>query len=164
MSEQRPPALRLVLDTNVLLRALVNRKSPSRDVVQACEARRAIALLSKPLLDEYRRILVHLRKRDPSITLFQIEAVLRKLQYLGDYARMAKATFSFPRDPTDAKLIELAIDAGATHIVSYDADLLSLPTSRSEAGKRFRQRLRGVVVCRPEELLRAFPELMPAPL
>jgi putative PIN family toxin of toxin-antitoxin system len=160
VSEQRPTS-RLVLDTNVLLRALVNRNSPSRDVVQACEARKAIVLLSKPLLDEYRRVLVHLRKRDPSITPFQIEAVLRKLQYLGDFTRIPRATFAYSRDPTDAKLVELAIHAGATHIVSYDPDLLSLPTSRGDAGKRFRQRLRGVVACRPEGLLRTVPELSP---
>jgi putative PIN family toxin of toxin-antitoxin system len=152
-----------VLDTNVLLRAVVNRASRSRDVVMACEARRAIALLSKPLLDEYRRVLVHLQERDESITPFEIQAVLRKLRYLGDYTRQVSVSFPFARDPTDAKLIELAIEARATYIVTYNADLLSLPTARSEAGKRFRQRLRGVAVTRPEELIRRHPELLPAP-
>ena len=106
---------------------MVNRASRSRDVVTACEARRAIALTSKPIVDEYRRMLAHLQERDPSITLFEIQAQLRKLRYLGDYLRQVRASFPFPRDPTDAKLIELAIEAAATHIVSYDADLLSLP-------------------------------------
>jgi predicted nucleic acid-binding protein len=68
-----------------------------------------------------------------------------------------RASFVFPRDPADAMLIELAIDARATHIVSYDADLLSLPTSRGDAGKRFRQRLRGTSVVRPEELIHQYP-------
>jgi putative PIN family toxin of toxin-antitoxin system len=153
--------IRIVLDTNVLLRAMMNRAIRSRDVVMACEVRKAICILSKPLLDEYRRVLAHLQERDESITQFAIQAQLRKLQYLGEYVRQVRASFLFPRDPTDAKLIELAIEADATHIVTYDADLLSLPTSRKEAGKRFRQRLRGVSVTRPEELLRPHPELLP---
>ena len=157
---QKDSALRLVLDTNVLLRALVNRVSRSREVVTACEERKAIALLSKPLLDEYRRVLVHLKERDESITAFEIQSQLRKLRYLGDYVRETTVLFPFARDPTDAKLIELAMEAGATHIVTYDADLLSLPTARNEAGKRFRQRLTGVSVVRPEELIRDHRELL----
>jgi putative PIN family toxin of toxin-antitoxin system len=153
--------IRVVLDTNVLLRALVNRASRSREVVAACETRKAIAILSKPLLDEYRRVLIHLQERDESITQFAIQAQLRKLQYLGEYVRGVNVSFPFSRDPTDAKLIELAIEAEATHIVTYDADLLSLPTSRSEAGKRFRQRLRSISVARPEELIRQYPRLLP---
>lgn len=152
--------LRVVLDTNVLLRALANPASQSHQLVSACEVRKAVALLSKLLLDEYCRVVVHLQDRDGSITLFDIQAQLRKRQYLGEYLRHVSVSFSFPRDPTDAKLIELAIQAGATHIATYDADLLSLPASRSEAGKRFRQRLRGVCVIRPEELIDQHPELL----
>lgn len=156
-------SFRVVLDTNVLLRALVNHSSRSRDVVTACEERRAIALLSKPILDEYRRVFVHLQQLDESITAFEIQAELRKLRYFGEYVRQVSTKFPFPRDPTDAKLIELAIEAGATHIVTYDADLLSLPTARNEAGKRFRQRLRGVLVVRPDKLIRENPELLALP-
>jgi putative PIN family toxin of toxin-antitoxin system len=131
--------------------------------VAACEARRAIALLSKPVLDEYRLVLVRLPERGYPITLFDIQVQLRKLKYLSEYVRHVRASFVFPRDPTDAKLIELAIDAGAMHIVSYDADLLSLPESRGDAGKRFRQRLRGASVVRPEELIRQYPAIFPPP-
>jgi len=41
----------------------------------------------------------------------------------------------------------------ATHIITLDADLLSLPTSRNDAGKRFRQRLRGVKIQKPVDFL-----------
>ena len=128
MTEAGSPP-RVVLDTNVLLRALMNRASRSREIVVACEARAAIAVLSKPLIDEYRRVLVHLRTHDESITTFEIQSLLRRLRYFGDYQRKIRASFPFARDPTDAKLIELAIDAQATHIITYDADLLSLPRS-----------------------------------
>jgi len=157
---ERVSPIRVVLDTNVLLRALVNRASRSRDVVTACEVRKAICLVSKPLLDEYRRVLTHLQERDESITQFAIQAQLRKLQYLGEYIRYVSVSFHFSRDPTDAKLIELAIEAKATHIVTYDADRIPLPASRKDAGRRFRQRLRGVSVARPEDLIGQHPELL----
>jgi putative PIN family toxin of toxin-antitoxin system len=140
---------------------MINRASPSRDIIMACERRTAIAILSKPLADEYRRVLMHLQDRDERITPYEIQAQLRKLRYLGEYLNRVTVSFPFPRDPTDAKLIELAIAADATHIVTYDADLLSLPTSRREAGKRFRQRLRNVCVTRPEDLIRQHRELFP---
>ncbi len=50
--------------------------------------------------------------------------------------------------------IELAIAAKATDIVSSDKDLLSLPTGRDDAAKRFRQRLRGLRVLQPGQFVR----------
>lgn len=158
MSSPAPP-IRVVLDTNVILRALANASSPSGQVIRACEERKAIILLSKPLVDEYRRVLAHLVKQDESITHYHIEAVLRRLSYVGEYTRRIRASFPYPRDPTDSKLIELAIDGRATHIISHDHDLLSLPKSRGEAGRRFRQQLRGVTVILPNVLLRQHPQL-----
>ena len=46
--------LRVVLDTNTLLRGLVSRSSPAAQVRRAAEARLFVTLLSKPVLDEYR--------------------------------------------------------------------------------------------------------------
>ena len=82
-----------------------------------------------------------------------IDDYLKELLYFGEYIQVTRSRFSLPRDPTDAKLVELAIDAKATHIITYDADLLSLPKSRTDSGKRFRQRLRNVSVLRPEDFL-----------
>ena len=135
--------------------------SPSGQLIASCEERRAVAILSRPVIDEYRRVLSHLIERDAAITQFQIESLLRKLRYFGDYLRIGNATFSFSCDPTDAKLIELAIDGGTTHILSYDRDLLSLPRSRGDAGKRFRQRLKGVAVLTPQLLILQNPQLLP---
>ena len=49
-SIERSP--RIVLDTNVLLRSLINPQSFSGVLIKACEARPAICVLSKPLTDE----------------------------------------------------------------------------------------------------------------
>ena len=48
---------RVVLDTNILVRGLINRRSDSGRILLACEDRRVVSVLSKPLLGEYRSIL-----------------------------------------------------------------------------------------------------------
>ena len=49
--------IRVVLDTNVLLRAFISPDSVSGLILDACEHRRVVPLLSRPVLREYRAIL-----------------------------------------------------------------------------------------------------------
>jgi predicted nucleic acid-binding protein len=78
---------------------------------------------------------------------------LHRFRYVADEFTTGRVKFAFPRDPKDAMFVELAIAGGATHVVTLDPDLLSLPRGRTEASKRFRQRLRGVEVLRPGPFL-----------
>jgi putative PIN family toxin of toxin-antitoxin system len=149
------PQLRVVLDTNTLLRGLVSAGSAAATVRRAAERRAFVPLLSKPVLDEYRAVL-----SDPAIvakflelTPELVEITMSRLRYVGDYVRAPRAMFEYRRDARDQKFIELAISLGATHILSFDKDLLSLPASRTEAGTRFRQRLPSVRVLAPGEFL-----------
>lgn len=151
--------VRIVLDTNVLLRALANPNGSSGKLIQACESRRAIALMSQPVWREYQDVLMRIAKLDEKFSTQDLQLMLRKLRYLGEFVSSVHSRFSLPRDPTDAKMIELAIELKATHIATYDADLLSLPRSRSDAGKRFRQRLKHVQIVTPEMILRDHPHL-----
>jgi predicted nucleic acid-binding protein len=80
------------------------------------------------------------------ITRELVEITLRRLRFLGEYLRAPAARFEYPRDPADEKFIELAIELQATHILSFDKDLLSLPRGRGDAARRFRQRLPKVEV------------------
>ena len=48
---------RVVLDTNVLLRGIINPRSTSGRILWACDQRRVVPVLSKPVLAEYRFIL-----------------------------------------------------------------------------------------------------------
>jgi putative PIN family toxin of toxin-antitoxin system len=52
-------SLRLVLDTNVLLAGLVAESSASQKVVDALQARKAVPLISPPVMAEYRAVLLH---------------------------------------------------------------------------------------------------------
>jgi putative PIN family toxin of toxin-antitoxin system len=140
--------LRLVLDTNVLLAGLVSKSSASQGIVDALKARKAVPLVSPPVIAEYRAVLLHpeILSRFPGLTPRRVELALYRLRYLADEYRTARVKFEFERDPGDAMFVELAITGSATHIVTLDSDLLSLPTSRTDAGKRFRQRLPRILV------------------
>jgi putative PIN family toxin of toxin-antitoxin system len=136
----------VVVDTNTLLRGIVRPDSALGRVVGACQDRRLKLLLSRPILEEYRRILAieQVRSRRPDFTAEKVESFLNELRFYADSLRRIAVTFDLPRDPRDAMFVELAIAGRATHIITHDADLLSLPVSRTDAGKRFRQRCRGV--------------------
>lgn len=98
-----------------------------------------IPLLSKPVLDEYRSVLTEaeLVERFPELTRKLAEISIRRLRFVGEYVRSPKTRFDFPRDSRDAKFIELAIRLNATHILSSDKDLLSLPGVKSKPAGDF---------------------------
>jgi putative PIN family toxin of toxin-antitoxin system len=139
---------RIVLDTNTLLRGLASESSAAAKVLRAAEDRIIIPLLSKPVLDEYRAVLndPSLIARLPSLNPKLTAIVLHRLRYIGDYVTRPKAKFLYARDPGDQKFIEVAIGLRATHIITSDNDLLALPKSQTDAGRRFQQRLPGVLI------------------
>jgi predicted nucleic acid-binding protein len=106
-------------------------------------------------MSEYRAVLLHptIRARFTQLTPRLVSTALRRLRYVADEYETTGLKFHFPRDPRDAMFIELAIAGFATHIVTLDRDLLSLPASSTDAGKRFRQRLGRVEVVQSAELL-----------
>jgi putative PIN family toxin of toxin-antitoxin system len=151
-----PDLLRLVLDTNTLLSGLADRRGACGRVLNHCENRRVLLLLSRPVQAEYRRVLgsAEILRRNPELTGEAIELVLRRLRYVGDYLGQVRASFRFDRDPDDEPFIELAIAGAASYLVTSDKDLLSLPAGRDDAARRFRQRLSAIRVLRPGAFLR----------
>jgi len=137
------------------LRGLFNNSSAAGKVLEAVEARRVVLLLSKPLMAEYRAVLSDsaVLERFPDLTEECVEVALRRLRYFGEYLANVRTRFEFERDPRDEKLIELAIAARATDILSTVNDLLSLAIGHNDACRRFRQRLPNVRVLRPGEFL-----------
>jgi putative PIN family toxin of toxin-antitoxin system len=138
----RNPLLRVVIDTNTVLRGLVGEGSASAAVLDSAESREFIPLLSKPVLDECREILLdpELRESLPRLTIKRVEVALRRLRFVADVIVTSRTHFDLPRDPDDAKFLELAIAGRASHLISFDKDLLSLREGRTEAARRLRQR------------------------
>jgi predicted nucleic acid-binding protein len=82
-----PDPYRLVLDTNSRLAGLANRNAASGRVLDHCEKRHVLLLLSRPVQAEFRRVLgsADMLRRNPQITREAIELVLRRLRYIGEH-------------------------------------------------------------------------------
>jgi predicted nucleic acid-binding protein len=89
---------RLILDTNVILRGLLNPRSGSGKVLEFIERRLGAMLLGKPVLFEYRAVLTDpvIVKRYPELTEEKVEVALLRFKYFAEYLRVVRARFEFP--------------------------------------------------------------------
>lgn len=115
--------IRAVLDTNVLVSALLFSGPPSR-LVPAWQAGRVRPVISADILDEYLRVLAY-PKFD--LTRAEIRSLIEdELLPFVDTVPVAAQTAHPLRDPDDAKFLACAVSAGVSWLVSGDADLLDL--------------------------------------
>lgn len=119
--------MRIVLDTNVVLSALLWRGTPYQ-LLDALRSRGAARLFTSPaLLDELADVLTR-----PSAT--KRLAIIGKTarEVLADYVEAVEVVEPehvprvVPNDADDDQVIAAAVAAGADWIVSGDADLLSM--------------------------------------
>jgi putative PIN family toxin of toxin-antitoxin system len=150
---------RLILDTNIVVRAFINLQSASGQILKACQERRIVPLLSRPVLAEYHAILRRpsLVDRYPELRHPRVKDALERILFVSEYHRRVGVHFSFARDPKDKPFLELAIAASATHLITTDEDMLSLSNRRDDSAKRFRQRV-ATRFQRPEEFIAAHPD------
>ena len=118
--------MRLVLDTNVVVSALVWGGRPYKLLQAATEG--DIELFTSPaLIDELRRVLA--RERLASRLAEQRTSVQRMIELYGELAISVSPLSTpraVPRDKDDDQVIAAAIAANADLVVSGDADLVSL--------------------------------------
>lgn len=114
--------MRIVLDTNVLISAILKANSiPAAAVRQACSVH--VLLTSVAVQQELHRILCK-----PYFQRFVSEEVLRKIDTMFAASELVIVTESIKacRDPMDDKFLELAVTGKADIIISGDKDLLSM--------------------------------------
>ena len=115
--------IRAVLDTNVVVSALLFSGPPSR-LISAWQSGRLRLVVSAPILDEYIRVLAYPKFK---LTNTEIRGLLEE-----ELIPFIETVTAFPtdipgiRDPDDAKFITCAVAAGVRWLVSGDDDLLSL--------------------------------------
>mgnify|MGYP001384115119 CR=1 FL=1 len=119
--------MRIVLDTNVVLSALLWRGTPYQ-LLEAIRNRSETRLFTSPaLLDELAGVLT---RSSPTKRLAVIGKTARAV--LADYVEAAEVVEPehvprvVPNDADDNQVIAAAVTAGADWIVSGDADLLSM--------------------------------------
>lgn len=115
--------MRLVLDTNVIVSALLRSASLPRQVVEVARRDHTI-LISGPTLNETIGVLRR-PKLAPYINIAERDAFL---QIFSDESEFVIITDDIDacRDPGDNKFLELAVSGKADYIITGDADLLTL--------------------------------------
>lgn len=120
--------IRAVLDTNVVISALLFSGPPSQ-LVPAWQSGRLRPVVSAPILDEYIRVLAY-----PKFKLSPVEIrslIEEELLPFVDTVKIISTATPTLRDPDDAKFITCATTAAVRWLVSGDDDLLSLHRVRS---------------------------------
>lgn len=137
---------RAVLDSNVLIAAQrsADTHSPNRELINRWQANEFTFLFSRDTLLEYAEKLLELSMdRTDAVTFIAL------ISALGE--EVAIEFFHLPRYPTDADDIAFLLCASnglASHLVSYDRDLLDLTATYESHFK----------ICLPIELLVALRE------
>ncbi len=125
--------MRAVIDTGVLVSALIKRQGTTGDVLLALRDGRFTAVYSTDMLVE----IIDVLGRPAFRTQYHIEpddipTLINLIRLRGELvAPLRKITAC--RDPKDDKFLEAALTAGADCIVSGDADLLALTSFESIA-------------------------------
>ncbi len=135
--------LRIVADTNVVLAASrsPHSESPGKEIMERWRAGQLQLLYTTDILAEYAEKL--LEREIP-------EAVAERfLRLLARHGETVDISFfhlrHYPKDGDDVIFLLCALNGGASHLVSYDTDLLELRTVYEKE----------MVICQPLEFLTA---------
>ena len=121
---QVTPALRVVLDTNVVLSALLFKSGRVSRVFDLVRAGRIIPLVSKETADEWVRVLTYPKF---ALTPQEQRAVLESyLQFAEVVVPGSVRNVPACRDPHDVPFLLLAIKGKADYLVTGDRDLLEV--------------------------------------
>ncbi|MDI3474594.1 MAG: hypothetical protein PWQ79_391 [Thermococcaceae archaeon] len=115
--------MKVVLDTNVVLAAMIKPSGLSALLIKALDGERLINFTSEDALDELTLkigLLAEKGKISPGW-----EGILAHF-LRGSEIVSPSTSFNLCRDPDDNKWLEIAYAAGASYILTWDDDLLSL--------------------------------------
>jgi putative PIN family toxin of toxin-antitoxin system len=120
--------LRVVLDTNVLVSALILKGRLSA-LIDLWRSGRITPVLSRETFDEFRRVLAYPKF---SLSAREIHGILQEdILPFFEVVEEVVPVAGVCRDPDDDKFLACAATAKATYLVSGDKDLCSLGKFRS---------------------------------
>ena len=118
--------MRAVVDTNIVVRALIKPGGSVGPVLGCLRDGRYEALYSQEILEELVDVLARPRLRDKySISDDLVESILKLILWRGEEIRPSRS-LAVCRDLKNDKFLEVAVDGNADVIVSGDNDLLVL--------------------------------------
>lgn len=117
----------IVLDTNVIISALLSSEGPPARIIDRWQAEEFDVAISESLLDELERALAYPKVgRHLDKTGVKGNAVLNRLRHATIVVEPQERLDVIPQDPQDNRVVECAVAAGASFIISGDGHLLSL--------------------------------------
>ena len=131
---------RIVLDTNVIVSGLRSRGSASHELLRRVDGGQYSLVLSVPLAIEYEAVL---KREAPGLGIEapQVDAVVDYLCSVAEHRRIWFLWRPLLPDPKDDMLLELAVEAGCSAIITFNTRHFGLI-------RRF-----GVEACTPREFL-----------
>ncbi len=132
--------MRIVLDTNVLISAILFPGGPPEQVLRLAIEGRVELVTSATLLTEYARVLTEKFAHSES----QASERVRRIVSIAEIVKPQERVEEIAEDPEDDRVLEAALAAEAQIIVSGDKHLLRLRSWK------------GIPVQRPAEFLAEF--------
>ncbi|MFA6048357.1 MAG: putative toxin-antitoxin system toxin component, PIN family [Candidatus Micrarchaeia archaeon] len=112
----------VVLDTNVILAALISQKGSSYRLLELGASGKLEIFSSPELIAELMRVLLNELKSDRQ----EADAAVQKLLLFVKITVPKTRILAVDRDPDDNKVLECAASVDAEFVASWDPDLLSL--------------------------------------
>ena len=159
------PKVRAVFDCMIFLQGTARRESPAGACLLLVELEAIELCISEAIVSEVRDVLTRPRVRQMFPSLSD-ELVERFLVALGKRALTildVPRVFLSERDPKDEPYINLAIAAGAIHLVSRDTDILDLANPDVPDGVRLRLHAPRLQILDPVSFLAEMRRMIEAP-
>ena len=119
--------MNVVLDTNVIISALLSSKGAPAQIIQRWEAGEFLVVTSQTLVTELKQTLAYPRVRKYlKLSSDDIEKFIEHLNVVAIVVTPQSMLKVVEQDPDDDRVIECAVAGKASYIVSGDAHLLDL--------------------------------------
>ena len=122
MGQEKKKVIRVVLDTNVLVSALLF-EGPLTSLVEGWKQGRFIPIFSRETFQEFKAVLSYPKFK---LSKEEIAALLEEILPFFEVAEVQEEIRGICRDPEDDKFISCALAGSAEWIISGDLDLLAL--------------------------------------
>ena len=117
----------VVLDTNILISALLAPRGSPSAVIRLWEADRFDVATSPALISEFRRVLTYENvNRYLKLTAEELDNFLNHFESIVINVDLQKNLDVIEDDPDDNRVLECAMDAKASYIITGDNHLLQL--------------------------------------
>jgi len=119
--------IRVLLDVNVLISALISPSGPPAQILDAWREDRFLLVMSEEILAEFQRVAAESRlRRRYGLTPLRLSRLARGLRQFAFMTQGKVKVRGVARDPQDDNLLACAVEGKADYLVTGDEDLLTL--------------------------------------